>query len=107
MKFGTQQLLRERQAARSRCGQKGYTLLELLLYTAIIGVLLTAVTAFFGTTVDARVKNQTIIEVNDQGTALMDAITQTVHNATSITTPATGTTAPGLTLVVPTGSLSP
>ncbi|HSX16947.1 MAG TPA: type II secretion system protein [Patescibacteria group bacterium] len=87
--------------------QAGYTLIELLLYVAIIGTLLTAVVFFFSTTTDARVKNQTILEVNDQGTALMDSITQVVHNATSITAPSTGTSAPSLTLVVPTGTLSP
>jgi len=87
--------------------QSGYTLIELLVYVAIVGAVLTAVTAFFGTVVDARVKNQTILEVNDQGTALMDYITQTIHNASSITAPATGIAGPSLTLAVPTSSLSP
>jgi prepilin-type N-terminal cleavage/methylation domain-containing protein len=87
--------------------QRGYTLIELLLYVAIIGTLLTTVVYFFGTVIDARVKNQTILEVNDQGAALMDYLTQTIRGATSITTPATGLAAPSLTLVVPTGSLSP
>ncbi len=95
------------QLLRIKQHQHGYTLIELLLYVAIIGTLLTTVTYFFGTVVDARVKNQTIIEVNDQGAALMDYLTQTVRNATSITAPATGLSASSLTLVVPTGSLSP
>jgi type II secretory pathway pseudopilin PulG len=87
--------------------QQGYTLIELLLYVAMIGTLLTSVTYFFGVVVDARVKNQTVTEVNDQGTALMDYVTQTIRNATSITAPTTGVSAASLTLVVPTGSLSP
>src|SRR5438876_9342308 len=87
--------------------QAGYTLIELLVYVAIIGTLLTGVVFFFGTVVDSRVKNQSILEVNDQGVALMDYLTQTLHNATSITAPITGTAATSLTLVVPTGSLSP
>ncbi|MGF7228746.1 MAG: PulJ/GspJ family protein [Candidatus Saccharibacteria bacterium] len=85
----------------------GYTLIELLLYVAILGGLLTSITYFFGMVADARVKNQTISEVNDQGTAVMDYMTQTIHNATSITTPATGASGSSLSLVVPTGSLSP
>ncbi len=87
--------------------QSGYTLIELLLYVAMVGGLLTSVIFFYSTTIDARVKNQSIVEVNDQGAALMDYITQTIRNATSITSPTTGASATSLTLAVPTGSLSP
>lgn len=87
--------------------QAGYTLIELLLYVAIVGILMSTVTAFFGITADARVKNQTVNEVNVQGTAVMDYISQTIRNATSITSPAAAATDTQLTLVVPTGSLSP
>lgn len=99
--------MRTKQNRRLRANEQGYTLIELLLYVAIVGVLLAAVTTFFGSTVDARVKNQTINEVNEQATQLMDSITQTVHNATSISSPAAGASGSSLTLVVPTGSLSP
>ena len=92
---------------RIRTEHAGYTLIELLLYVVIISTLLTTVTFFFGMTIEARVKNQTIAEVNDQGVATMDYITQTIRNASSITTPATGGSGNSLTLVVPTGSLSP
>jgi Tfp pilus assembly protein PilW len=87
--------------------QSGYTLIELLLYVSIVGVLLISVSYFFAMIVDARVKNQSITEVNDQGMAAMDYITQVIHNATSITSPAAGGSGSTLTLVVPTGSLSP
>jgi type II secretory pathway pseudopilin PulG len=87
--------------------QSGYTLIELLLYVVIIGTLLTSITYFFGMTVTARVKNQSIAEVNDQGTAIMDYVLQTIRNADSITSPTIGTSGTSLTLVVPTGSLSP
>ncbi len=87
--------------------QRGFTLIELLLYVAVVGALLSVIVSFFGLVVEARVKGQTINEVNDQGTALMDTITQTIRNATSITTPAAAGSGASLTLVVPTGSLSP
>jgi type II secretory pathway pseudopilin PulG len=93
--------------ADTQARQAGYTLIELLLYVVLIGTLLTSVTYFFGLAVDARVKNQTIAEVNDQGVAVMDSITQTIRNAISISSPAAAGTASSLTLVVPTGSLSP
>jgi type II secretory pathway pseudopilin PulG len=87
--------------------QAGYTLIELLLYIAMVGLLLFSVTYFFGIVADARVKNQSIAEVNDQAASIMDYMTQTIRNASSITAPATGTSGSSLTLVVPTGSLSP
>jgi Tfp pilus assembly protein PilW len=87
--------------------QTGYTLIELLLYVAIVGLLLTSVTSFFGIVADARVKNQSIAEVNDQAVSVMDYMTQTIRNASSVTAPTTGTSGSSLTLAVPTGSLNP
>jgi len=87
--------------------QTGYTLIELLLYVSMIGILLGGVTTFFATAVEARVKNQSISEVNDQGVYIMELMTQTIRNATDVTVPAVGATGSSLTLTVPTGSLSP
>lgn len=86
---------------------RGFTLIELLLYISIVGSLLITITFFFGLVAEARVKNQSVSEVNDQAVAAMDYITQTIRNATSITSPAAGASAAALTVVVPTGSLSP
>lgn len=85
----------------------GFTLIELLLYISIVGTLLTAVSMFFATTADARIKNQSIIEVDQQGALVMDHILQTIRNADAINTPTTGTTASSLSLAVPTAALSP
>lgn len=87
--------------------QYGYTLIELLLYVSILGSLLIAVSMYFALTADSRVKNQSIVEVDQQGALLMEQIAQTIRNADSITSPAVGATGDSLTLVVPTGSLSP
>lgn len=98
----------KRWSITRRRSQAGYTLIELLLYVAIIGVLLGAVVGFLGTVTEARVKNQTISEVDEQGAAAMNYITQTIRNASSISAPAAGGVAStSLTLVVPTASLSP
>lgn len=85
----------------------GYTLIELLLYISMIGVLLTAVTMYFGTSIEARVKNESIREVDEQGAAALELIAQTVRNADAITLPAVAGNGPQLTLTVPTGALSP
>jgi prepilin-type N-terminal cleavage/methylation domain-containing protein len=87
--------------------QAGYTLIELLLYVAMIGILLSAVTYFFGAAAEARVKNQTVTEVDSQGTYVMDYMAETIRNATSISAPTIGASGSSLTLVVPVGSLSP
>lgn len=87
--------------------QNGFTLIELLLYVAIIGTLLTAVMGFYGLALDARVKNQAIAEVNQQGGLALDQITQTIRNASSVTAPVAASSGSTLTLAVPTASLSP
>lgn len=98
---------RHTQTNHSQGKQAGFTLIELLLYITIVSILLLGVTSFFGTVIDARVKNKTIAEVNQQGTAAMDYMLQAIRNSTSITTPAAAGTGASLTLVVPTTSLSP
>lgn len=85
----------------------GFTLLELLLYISIVGGLLSTVVIFFTTTVEARVKAQTVSEVNQQGTAALEYITGIIRDADSITTPAVAGSGTTLTIAVPTGSLSP
>jgi len=87
--------------------ERGFTLIELLLYVAIVSVLLLSVVGFYTLALDSRIKNQAIAEVNQQGTLVLGQITQTIRNATSITTPAAGASGASLAMVVPTGSLSP
>lgn len=87
--------------------QSGYTLIELLLYAAMLSMVLMVVVAFFGTTLEARVKNQSITEVNDQAMAVMDYLTRTIHNASSITTPAVGSSGQTLTLAMADTNLNP
>lgn len=87
--------------------QAGFTLIELLLYVSIVGVLLISVSLFFALTADSRIKNQSISEVDQQGQAAMEQITQTLRNADSITLPATAATGSQLTLAMATASINP
>lgn len=93
--------------SQSLIHNRGYTLIELLLYVGIVSTLLVGITLYFASVAEARVKNQTIMEVEQQGAMVMDHITNTVRNATSVSAPAIGSSANQLTVVVPTGSLSP
>lgn len=79
---------------------KGFTLLELVLSIALISLLVGVVSIFFVTMTRAQTKNQTILEVEEQGIAAMQMITQTIRNAASINTPASGLSAASLSLAV-------
>ena len=70
--------------------RRGFTLIELSLYIAIIGIILAAVSALLFGILQSRVKNQTVAEVEQQGIQVMQIITQTLRNATAINSPGTG-----------------
>lgn len=85
----------------------GFTLIEVLLYVNIVGVVLTIISVFLVIFLNARVKNQVVAEVERQGNQTMQLITQTIRNADTITAPAIGVSAASTTLTVPTGANSP
>lgn len=87
--------------------EQGFTLLELLLYTSLMGIIILAVSLVFQITLASRVKNQTIAEVEQQGVQAVQQISQTIRNANSITSPAQNVSDTQLTVVVPTSSKSP
>src|SRR3989338_405637 len=78
----------------------GFTLVELLLYVSITAIILLATSGFLFMLLEARIKNQTIAEVEQQGLQVMQLITQTARNAEAVTSPAVGTSASSLTLDV-------
>lgn len=86
---------------------KGFTLVELLLYVGIISILMLGISAFLSVLLSARVKNQTISEVDTQGFEVVRIIQQTIHNANSITSPATSTVAGSLILTMTSSTLNP
>lgn len=79
---------------------KGFTLVELLLYISIVGAMILSVSAFLPLFMESRVKNQTISEVEQQGTQVLQLITQTIRNAETVTSPSQGVSASSLTLDV-------
>lgn len=87
--------------------QAGYTLIELILYIALVGILLGAVTSYFGVVLTARVKTETIAEVEQQGQLIMESLAQSVRNSNYIGAPYPGASAPRLTLDVSTAALNP
>ena len=86
---------------------KGFSLIELLLYVSISAILLLAVSSFLGILLEARVKNQTIAEVEQQGAQIVQLVAQSIRNSNGINSPATSTTSSLLSLNMPNSSDSP
>lgn len=80
--------------------KQGFTLIEMLLYVSISAVILMAVFLFLIILLQARLKNQTIAEVDQQGLAAAYAITQALRNADAVTSPTIGASGASLTLDV-------
>jgi len=77
---------------------KGFTLIELLLYVALSAILLLSISIFLSTLLESRIKNQVIAEVEQQGMQVMQIVVQTVRNADTINSPATGVSAASLSI---------
>ncbi len=87
--------------------ERGFTLVELLLYVGISSIILLVISLFIGMLLQSRIKNNVIAEVEQQGTQALSTILRTIRNADSITSPTSGTTANSLTLTIPSLALSP
>lgn len=79
-------------------GQKGFTLLELLLYIATSAAILLIISGFLSVLLRARIKNQTVADVESQGQAVMRVITQTIRNSALVNSPAQGASLTSLSL---------
>lgn len=79
---------------------KGFTLIELILYTAMVSVVILSTSAFLQLIFASRAKSQTIAEVEQQGLQAMQLITQTVRNSTLINSPTEGNNSSSLSLTV-------
>lgn len=80
--------------------EKGFTLVELLLYVSIIGVILVSFSVLLSIVMQSRIKNQTVSEVEQQGSEVLQSMTQIIRNTDNITSPTIGTTGASLTLDV-------
>jgi len=87
--------------------KKGFTLIEMLLYLAILSVVVLALSSFLLLSYTSRVKGGVIAEVEQQGSQTMSIIAQNIRNAQSITAPIAGISSNSLTLTEFTGAVSP
>jgi Tfp pilus assembly protein PilW len=85
----------------------GFTLVELLLYVSMSGIIILAVSVFLAVLLSARVKNRSVAEVEQQGARSLGLIVQTLRNANVVNSPAVGASASSLSLNTYSGSLNP
>ncbi len=86
---------------------KAFTLIEILLYLSIAVIVLFAITTFLSVVLDSRIKNEVILEVEQQGADVMELIKQTIRNANGINLPAQGNNENTLSLQVSDGTKNP
>lgn len=87
--------------------QAGFTLMELMLYIAVLGSLLAAVAGFFGVAASARIKNQAVYEVDSQGSFAIETIGQAIRGSSLVTSPTITANANSLTLATATPATNP
>jgi len=85
----------------------GFTLIELLLYIAIISLVLVFVTGFFWNIVSGNIKENSYQEVQQNGRFVMTKITQEIKKAIGINSPASGSSANSLSLIMSDSNLNP
>ncbi|MBP6908335.1 MAG: prepilin-type N-terminal cleavage/methylation domain-containing protein [Candidatus Pacebacteria bacterium] len=95
------------QNIKQKQEERGFTLVELLLYVGISSVILLVISLFIGMLLQSRIKNNVIAEVEQQGTQALSTILRIIRNADSITNPTPSTTANSLTVSVSSPALSP
>ena len=87
--------------------QKGFTLVEMILYVALCSLLLVSISTLLSSLLSARVRSQAINEVNQQGFQVMHLMTSTIRNGRSIQTPSIGATSSLLSVTVVNSIASP
>lgn len=73
-----------------KTNKEGFTLIELLLYTLLVSVLMMTVSSFIIFVSRAKVKNQIISEVEQQGINISYLLSKNIKAATSVTAPLAG-----------------
>ncbi len=80
---------------------KAFTLIELVLYLAMISGIMLTISYSLATLLEARIKNQAIAEVNQQGQQVLQIITQISRNSIAIRLPVPQSSSNAMTLTVP------
>jgi len=91
----------------TRSHQKGFTLIELVVYVAIMSALVTMVSGLYGMMGKAREKTALIAAVESQGSQAMHVITQTLRNSRVVSEPGGSVATSTLTITTYAASSTP
>jgi Tfp pilus assembly protein PilW len=86
---------------------QSFTLIELLLYIAIISLVLVSVTGFFWNIASGNIKEKSYQEVQQNGRFAIAKMTQEIKKAIGINSPTPGSSANSLSLIMPDSNLNP
>lgn len=78
--------------------QKGFTLIETLLYLSLSSIMILVIASFWGTLIESRDRSESMSIVNSEGTYLVNSIAQIIRNADSITSPTATNSAGAITM---------
>jgi prepilin-type N-terminal cleavage/methylation domain-containing protein len=87
--------------------KRGFTLIEFVIYIAIVGIILVVAGAIGFNILFGKAKLAAIEEVSQNARFTMEKIADTVRNAQAINSPSIGTTAPLLSLQIADSSKNP
>ena len=77
---------------------KAFTLVEVMLYTALLSIFLLSMSLFVNSVIAAKAKNQIILDLERQGEYISSIIYETIINSQSINTPLLGQESSSLSL---------
>jgi Tfp pilus assembly protein PilW len=86
---------------------EGFTLVELILYLAIASMIVVFASVFIHNLLESKIKNQAILEVEEQGVQTLNFVTQAIRNSQGINAPAAGESSSDLSLAVDDAAKSP
>ena len=87
--------------------RKGFTLVEMILYVSVCSILFLALFGIFSLLMSARIKNQTVTEVNQSGIQITQLVSQSIRNAKGIIVPSIGVSSSTLSLKTVSTSTNP
>lgn len=87
--------------------KSGVTLIELLMYIAMSAIILMTSSMFLTLLINSRIKNQTIAEVGQQGTQIIQNISRAIRKAESINSPSAGSSSTTLSITMTDSGVNP
>lgn len=79
--------------------QKGFTIVELLVYMALLSIFLTVLLDIFSTTLNQKLSSEATSAISQDSRYFLSKLSYEIENADSVALPVLGTTGPSLQIV--------